>query len=166
MMVGLDPVLMAIDTAMLGPDRRPALMPPDEIKQFARDAQEADLLAEGTEEIIFEAADLAPTIPDPEDRRTNISREMVRNLCIETFSIALNHPRVSAAAIAASVAASSNGVAATIGGISVLSSIRAAEYLVTHRQWIEERMGNWSTWQALFVKVADWLEMVTPFKPK
>jgi hypothetical protein len=165
-MVGLDPVLMAIDTAMLGPDRRPALIPPDEIKQFARDAQEADLLAEGTEEIIIEAADLAPTIPDPEDRRTNFSREMVKNLCLETFSIALNHPRVSAAAIAASVAASSNGVAATIGGISVLSSIKAAEYLVTHRQWIEERMGNWSTWQALFVKVADWLEMVTPFKPK
>jgi hypothetical protein len=166
MMVGLDPVLMAIDTAMLGPDRRPALIPPDEIKQFVHDAQEADLLAEGTEEIIIEAADLAPAFPDPDDRRTNASIEMVRNLCIETFSIALNHPIGTGIVVAIGVAASSNLVAGAIGGVSFWNSIKAAEYLVTHRQWIEERMGNWSTWQALFVKVADWLEMVTPFKPK
>jgi hypothetical protein len=166
MMVGLDPVLIAIDTAMLGPDRRPALIPPEEIKQFVHDAQEADLLAEGTEEIIIEAADLAPTVPDPNDRRTNASIEMVRNLCIEAVSIVLNNPKISVAAITVSLAASSNAVAATIGGISIMSSIKAAEYLVAHRQWIEDRMGNTPTWQTLFLRVADWLEKYTPFKPK
>jgi hypothetical protein len=167
MMVGLDPTLMAIDTALLGPDRRPALMPPDEIKQFARDAQEADLLAEGTEEIIIEAADLAPAIPGPNDRRTNASIEMVRNLCIETVSIVLNYPIKSALATAVI-----SGVVSPIfvGGmatpISIMSSIKAAEYLVGHREWIEKRMGNWSTWQTLFIKVAAWLEKATPFKSK
>jgi hypothetical protein len=167
MMVGLDPVLMAIDTAMLGPDRRPALIPPDEIKQVAHYAQEADLLAEGTEEIIIEAADLAPAIPDPNDRLTNASIEMVRNLIIETVSIVLNYPIKSAAA-----ATVISGIVSPIlvGGmatpISILSSIKAAEYLVAHRQWIEERMGDTPTWQTLFLKVADWLEKATPFKPK
>jgi hypothetical protein len=167
MMVGLDPVLMAIDTAMLGPDRRPALIPPDEIKQFVHDAAQADLLAEGTEEILVEAADLAPAVPDPNDRRTNASIEMVRNLCIETFSIVLNYPIKSA--VAATVI---SGIVSPIlvGGvaapISILSSIKAAEYLVAHRLWIEEKMGNTPTWQALFLKVADWLEKATPFKPK
>lgn len=167
MMVGLDPVLMAIDTAMLGPDRRPSLIPPDEIKQVTHYAQEADLLAEGTAEVIIEAADLAPTIPDPNDRLTNASIEMVRNLIIETVSIVLNYPIKSAAA-----ATVISGIASPIlvGGmatpISILSSIKAAEYLIAHRQWIEERMGDTPTWQALFLKVADWLEKATPFKPK
>jgi hypothetical protein len=166
MMVGLDPVLMAIDTATLGPDRRPALISPDEIKRFVHDAVEADLLAEGTEDILVEAADLAPAIPDPNDRRTTASIEMVRNLCIEAVSIVLNNPKISVAAITVSLAASSNAVAATIGGISIMSSIKAAEYLVAHRQWIEDRMGNTPTWQTLFLRVADWLEKYTPFKPK
>jgi hypothetical protein len=167
MMVGLDPVLMAIDTSMLGPDRRPALVSPDEIKQFAHDAQEADLLAEGTEEIIIEAADLAPAIPDTNDRRTNASIEMVRNLCIETVSIVLNYPGKSA--VAATVI---SGIVSPIlvGGvaapISIMSSIKAAEYLVVHRQWIEEKMGNTPTWRALLIKVADWLGKNTPFTPK
>jgi hypothetical protein len=167
MMVGLDPVLMAIDTAMLGPDRRPALIPPHEIKQFVHDAVEADLLAEGTEDILVEAADLAPAIPDPNDRRTNASIEMVRNLCIEAVSIVLNYPIKSA--IAATVI---SGIVSPIlvGGLAdpipLLSSIQVAEWLVAHRQWIEEKMGNTPTWQTLFMKVADWLEKNTPFKPK
>ena len=166
MLVGLDPVLMAIDSAMLGPDGRPALMSPDEIREFAHDAQQADLLAEGTEVILVETADLAPEIPDPTNRLTNASIEMVRNLCIETVSIALNHPMVTAGVAVTTVALSSNVVAGIVGGLSLMSSIKAAEYLVIHRQWVEEKMGNTPTWQSLLSQVADWLEKVTPFKPK
>jgi hypothetical protein len=166
MMIGLDPVLMAIDTSMLGPDRRPALIPPDEIKQFVHDTVEANLLAEGTEDILIEAADLAPAIPDPDDRRTNASIEMVRNLCIEIFSIVLNNPKLSMALVLTATGASSSLFAAAASGFSLMSSIKAAEYLVAHRQWIEEKMGNTPTWQALYVKVADWLQENTPFKPK
>jgi hypothetical protein len=97
-MVGLDPVLMAIDTAMLGPDRRPALIPPDEIKQFARDAQEADLLAEGTEEIIIEAADLAPTL------RTEgpISAEKWSKICASKLSALLSITQLGLASLSPS----------------------------------------------------------------
>jgi hypothetical protein len=160
MLVGLDPVLMAMDTAMLGPDRRPALIPPNEIKQFVSDVQEAGLLAEGTEVILIETADLAPSVPDPNDRRTNGSVEMVRNLMIEMASVALNNP------IKSGVIVTGFAGSGLIGGFSIMASIKFAEYLVTHRQWIEDKMGNTPTWQSLIVKVADWLEQATPFKPK
>jgi hypothetical protein len=166
MMVGLDPVLMAMDTAMLGPDRRPSLISPDEIRQFAQDAQAADILAAGVEDILIETADLAPAIPDPNDRRTIWSGEAVRNLALEAFAIALNHPKTSASVVVAARMLSSNLVAGVVGGFSIWNSIKAAEYLVAHRRWIEDKMGNTQTWQALFVKVADWIERVTPFKPK
>jgi hypothetical protein len=166
MFVGLDPVLMAIDTAMLGPDKRPALMSPDEIRQFVHDAEQADLLAEGTEVILIETADLAPEIPDPTNRLTNASIEMVKNLCIETASIALNHPMVTAGVVVTGAAISSNVVTGIVGGVSLMSSIKAAEYLVTHRQWVEDKMCNTPTWQSLLSRVADRLEAITPFKPK
>lgn len=166
MLVGLDPVLMAIDTSMAGPNLRPELMSPDEIRQFVNDANEAELLAPGTAEILIETADLAPTIPDSNDRSTNASTEMVRNLCIETVSIVLNHPVRTGIVVAVSTAACSSIVAGAVSSISTMGSIKAAEYLVTHRQWIEEKMGNTPTWQALFAKVADWLEKNTPFEQK
>lgn len=160
MVIGLDPVLNAMDTAMLGPDRRPSLITPDEIKRFVNDARKADLLAEGVEDILIETADLAPIVPDPTDRRTNASIEMVRNLCIETVSIVLNNP-VKTGAIVTAFA-----VEGFVVGISIMGTIEAAKLLVAHRQWIEDKMGNTPTWKALFLKVADWLETNTPFKPK
>lgn len=166
MLVGLDPVLMAIDTSMIGPDRRPEMMSPDEIKQFVHDAQVKGLLADGTEAILIETADLASAVPGANDRRANASIEMVRNLCIETVSIALNHPIGTAAFVAICVAASSSITSGAISGVSIMGSIKAAEYLINHRPWIEGKFGNTPTWQALFAKIADWLEKNTPFQPK
>lgn len=166
MLVGLDPILMAIDTAMLGPDRKPALIPPDEIRQVAHDAEEAGILANGTEAIIIEAADLAPVVPDLADRRSIASAEVARNLVIEAFAVALNHPKATGAIMVAGATLTTNPAAGVIGGISIMGSIKAAEYLVNHRQWIEDKLGKTLTWQTLFRRVADWLEKVSPFKPK
>ena len=153
MMVGLDPTLMAMDTAMLGPDRKPALIPPDEFKQFARDAQANDLLAEGTEEVLIEAADLALAAPDPANRRSIWSAEIFRNLVLEAFGIAINKPAKTA-----------------ILGFSaaklMLDPLKAAKFLVEHREWLTLRLGDAPTWQSLFVILCDRLEKETPFKPK
>jgi hypothetical protein len=166
MLVGLDPVLMASDTAMLGPDRQPTLIAPNEIREKTHEADEAGILAEGVVEIIDETVDLAPIVPDPDDRRTIFSTEMVQNLFIEAFAIALNQPGTACAVVAIGAVLSSGPVAGVVGSISMMGTIKAAEYLVTHRQWILSRFGNTPTWQALITKLADWLEKVTPFKPK
>ena len=125
MAVGLDPVLNASDTAMLGPDRRPILIAPSEIREKAREAEDLEMLANGVIDIIEEAADLAPATPDPSDRRTIWSTEMVRNLLIETFALALNHPYVASSTMVAGAILTSAPVAGVIGGFSVLSSLRA-----------------------------------------
>ena len=166
MVVGLDPVLNAMDTAMLGPDRQPALISPDEIREKAREANKADLLQDGVIEVVEEAADLAPAVPDANDRHTIWSTEMVRNLMIETASVALNHPIATGTAAVAGVTVYATLGTAGIGGISILGSIKAAEYLITHKEWVLSRLGNTPTWQALIAKLADWLEKITPFEPK
>jgi hypothetical protein len=166
MMVGLDPALMAIDLAMLGPDRQPALVPPDEVRDRAHEADEVGLLAEGVAEIIEEAADISPTVPNPSDRRSVSLGELVRNLIIETFAIALNNPTMTVTAIGAVSIVSSGVAAGIVSGISILGSVKAAEYLVSHREWILHRLGNTPTWQALIERLVDWLEQETPFRPK
>jgi hypothetical protein len=166
MVVGLDPVLNAMDTAMLGPDRQPALIPPDEIREKAREAEEADLLQDGVIEVVEEAADLAPAVPDADDRHTIWSTEMVRNLMIETASVALNNPATTGTVVAVGAVLSSGLAVGIVGGVSIMGSIKAAEYLVTHKEWVLARLGNTPTWQALITKLADWLEKMTPFEPK
>jgi hypothetical protein len=100
MMVGLDPVLNASDLAMLGPDRQPELIPPAEIRQKVEQADEADLLEEGVTDTVIEATNLAPEVPDANNRRTIWSVEVVRNLIIESIGIALNPFNVEAQAAA------------------------------------------------------------------
>lgn len=39
-----------------------------------------------------------------------------------------------------------------------MGCMKAAEYLVTHKEWVLARLGNTPTWQALIAKLADWLE--------
>jgi hypothetical protein len=166
MMVGLDPVLVGMDTAILGPDRQPSLIPPYEIRAKSEAADEAGILADEVVQVLIEAADLAPDIPDPNNRLTVSSNEMMRNLIIEAFSVALNHPVRTGTAVVASALLSSGVVAGVVGSVSIMGSIKAAEYLVNHREWILNRLGNTPTWQALITKLVDWLEEVTPFEPK
>ncbi len=166
MMVGLDPVLVGMDTAILGPDRQPSLIPPDEIRQKSEAADQAGILADEVVEVLIEAANLAPEVPEPGNRLTVLSNEMMRNLFIEAFSIALNHPGKTAGGVVAGSAIFAAFGASGLGAVSVMGSIKAAEYLVNHRDWIIDRLGNTPTWQALIAKLADWLEEVTPFDRK
>ena len=166
MMIALDPVLNANDTAMLGPDRQPVLIAPDEFREKVREADNQGLLAEGVVEIIDEAASLAPQTPDPTNRLSVSFGGMAQNLIIEAFACALNHPTISVVAIGAAGLISAGPAAGAIGGVSVMSSIKAAEYLINHREWIIARLGNAPTWQTLIERLVGWLETVTPFKPK
>ena len=159
MAVGLDPLLMRLDTAMLGPDVKPTLIAPAELHAFVAEADEADILDEGVREIVDEAIDLAPVIPDANNRRTVWSVESVQNLVIEAFSVALNHP-VKVAVGAAFTAAVGVKVAAGVAGGALVS----AKFLIKHRAWIETKLNNTPTWQSLFNQVCDRLEEWTPFK--
>jgi hypothetical protein len=156
MWVGLDPVLMAMDVAMLGPDRQPALIPPEEIREKVQQADDAELLAEGVAEIVTEAANLAPEVPDANNRRTLWSVEVARNLFIEVICIALNPSNAEAQTAVFNAKA---GVRALCG------SIEHAKYIVEHREWILQNLGSTPTLRELIERLADRLERVTPFKP-
>lgn len=157
LMVGLDPVLNAADLAMLGPDSQPALIPPDEIKEKVRLADEAGLIAEGDAQIVAEGIALAPTPPDINDRRTLWSTEVIRNLFSESMGIALNPFNPDAQASGLIIA---SGIRAACG------SIDHAKYIVENREWILDRLGSTPTWRELIERLADRLEAITPYDRK
>ena len=156
MMVGLDPVLDAFDLAMLGPDSRPALMPPEEIREKLWQADAAGLLEEGDAEIVDEAIALAPTSPDASDRRTLWSIEVVRNLFSESMGIALNPFNSDAQA---------SGLIIASGFKAMCGSINHAKYIVENREWILSRLGSTPTWRDLIERLADRLGNITPYQP-
>lgn len=160
MVVGLDPALMAMDMAQAGPDAVPTPIPPEEVRMITRHADADGVLEDGVREIVEEAANNAPNPPVPGDRRTVWSTETARNLVIEAFAVALNHPGKS---IGVTVM---GGVAVTTFGASVVfGAWPAACFLMKHRDWIESRLGNSPTWRALFLDLTDWIEKNTPIKP-
>lgn len=162
MFVGLDPALMARDTAQFGPDNRTANVPPHEIKQVALEADVAGLLAARVADVIVEATELAPDSPDPFNRRTVWSFETGRNLIIEVFNLALKHPIKSVSAgFGLGVVMQPLGVVGALGSVAV-GAMPAAEFLLSHREWIETRLGDTPTWRALFADLCDWLDRNTP----
>lgn len=167
LMVAFDPLLRAADTAMLDPERPPLLIPPDEIVEFVDAAEEEGLLAEGTRPVVAEAAVQAPAVPDPLDRRTVRSTEIVRNLVVELFELASRHPSKWAVAGMGVAVAANAGVlvatAGTVGGIAA-AAWGAASFVLKRRQWIEERLGRDTTTYHAFVDTMDWLERNFPFK--
>jgi hypothetical protein len=160
MAVGLDPVLMRLDTAMLGPDVKPTLIAPDELHEFVADADKAEILDNGVREIVDEAIDLAPAIPDATNRRTVWSVETVQNLVIEAFGVALNHPRKITAGVIISAVVGPGAAAGVVGGVWGVS-----KFLISRRVWIETRLNDTPTWKSLFVQLCDAIEKATPLKP-
>ncbi|MCL4673363.1 MAG: hypothetical protein KJZ64_10600 [Sphingomonadaceae bacterium] len=157
MMVGLDPVLNAADLAMLGPDRQPALIPPDEIEEKVEKADQAGLIETGDAEIIAEGIALAPASPDINDRRTIWSVEVIRNLFSESMGIALNPLNADAQA---------SGIILMSGFRAVCGSIDHAKFIVENRDWILDRLGSTPTWRDLIDGLVERLETITPFDPK
>jgi len=163
MFVGLDPALMARDTALAGPADRIADVPPREIRDVALDADKSGILAENVAEVIVEATTLAPEIPDPLNRRTIWSFETGRNLVIEAFNIALRHP--AKCALGGGVAVTSVATLGPAGTVLSLAatSIPAGKFLLRHRKWIESKLGDSPTWRTLFLSLVEWLDENTPF---
>lgn len=122
-MVGIDPLLRRMDSALLGPDVKPALIAPDELRGIAVDADQANLLEEGVRVVLEEAASLSPAIPDPSNRRSVWSGEAALNLTIELLAMALSNPvKTSAGLVIAStlVATLPTGVTIVGSGFSLV----------------------------------------------
>lgn len=142
-----EPVLRDRATAMLGPDAKPVLIAPDEIKLAVQEADDRGILADGVREVVEEAADIAPAVPDPENRFTIWSTETLTNLIIEAFTIALRHPIETAIV---------GGVASILPtGLDLGTAVVAAGYLLHRREWVESRLGNSPTWKALFIELCN-----------
>jgi hypothetical protein len=165
MFVALNAELVVRDAALTGPAEKRASVSPAELRSIAVDADNCGLLADDVLDVVVEAANLAPEVPDPQDRRTIWSSETGRNLVIEAFNIAMDHPRKSiAGAVAAGAAVTTFGPIGTVVSLAAVT-IPAAKFLLRHRQWIETRLGDSPTWRALFVDLSQWLEKNTPFGP-
>jgi hypothetical protein len=155
---------MARDIAQLGPDARVANAAPREIRDFAIDADNSDILAEGVVDVVVEATALAPETPDPTNRRTIWSFETGRNLVIEAFNLALRNPGKSVVgAVVAGAAVTTLGPGGAVVSIAA-GSIPAANFLLRHRVWIESRLGDSPTWRGLFLSLCEWLDENTPLK--
>lgn len=149
-----EPVLRDRATAMLGPDTKPILIPPVEIREVAQDADDQGILAPGVREVLQEAAELSPPLPDPENRLTIWSTETIKNLIIEAFAMALNHPRKTA------------GLVVAVGmlplSLNPFAALDAANFLIKNRAWIEAKLGNAPTWKALFKDLCAWMDKHAP----
>ncbi len=160
MVVGLDPALNALDTAQLGPDTQPAMFPPDDLRKLTADADQAELLEDDVPEILEETAEIAPTEPDPADRRTVWSVETGKNLVIEIFAMALNNKYHAGASLLWTGSFATHPLTT----ISVSGAgLAATHFLLKHREWIEQRLGNTPTWHALFEALCEKLDRHTPF---
>lgn len=157
--VGLDRELLQKDILQFGPDnRRPSAFSPREIRALAQAAEEENLLEDGVAEVLREAADLAPEVPEIGDRRTIWSTETSRNLVIEAFEIALRNPGKTAAGfLVLGAAGVSAGVAGSIVGVAA-GSLPAARFLMKNRSWVEIKLGESPTWKGLFLDLCEWLE--------
>jgi len=155
MVVGLDPVLLELDTAQLPPDDSVGDVTKPEMQSFAADASDAEILQDEASEMLIEAVALTPDDADASDRRFRWSAGSCKNLVIEAFAIALNYPGMTFTATGT----------VSVFGLNTLfgSALKHAEFLVEHRTWIEERLGRHApTWKALFVDLCDQLEKHTP----
>ncbi len=157
MMVAFQPKLNALDTAMLGPDRQPAVFTPDDLRTLTKDAENSELLEEGTKEILNETADLTPLEFDPDNRRIKWTAETAKNLLIETAKIAKSHPRKTGVTGAVTAIAIANPA------ISIPLATAAALFLIKHRKWVEEKMGNTPTWKSIFVSICEQYDEIVSF---
>lgn len=154
MVVGLDPHLLEIDTAQTGPDDVIGDVTKQEMQGFANEAREEAILREDAADDLVEAVDLTPDGADASDRRFRWSASSCKNLVIEAFAVALNHPVKTTAVVAGSYA---------IGPIPLVgNALACAIFLVSRRKWIEEKLGRHApTWKALFSDLCDkWDDML------
>ncbi|MEO1488527.1 MAG: hypothetical protein AAFR88_03685, partial [Pseudomonadota bacterium] len=112
-------------------------------------------------ETLIEAVELTPANADASDRRFRWSAGSCKNLVIEAFTVALNHP-VSTTAVTIAVA--------NVGpGLLVGNALACAVFLKSHRELIEKKLGrNAPTWNALFIDLCNrWDTMLNaPAKPE
>lgn len=148
MVVGLDPMLLELDTAQLPPDDVIGDVTKPEMQDFAAAAREADILADETAETLVEAVQLTPDGSDASDRRFRWSAASCKNMVIEAFAIALNNPGKTTALAAAGYALGP--------GLMVGNMLACSLFLVNRRKWIEEKLGRQApTWKALFSDLCD-----------
>lgn len=153
MMVAFQPKLNDLDRAILGPDRQPAPFTPSDLNTLTSDAEDLELLKEGTREILEETAFLAPVEFDPNNRRSLWTSVTTMNFIKETAAITLNNP-------------SKLLTVAAIGKSAWSDPVNAAKLLVEHRHWLEEKFANYPTMQSVIRNICDKFENETPFESK
>lgn len=79
MLIGLDPALSAKELARQGPEAASVQIDPEEVGQVLQQAEVLKILTQAAHDAIQTAIDVAPAIPDADDRRSRSLTESARN---------------------------------------------------------------------------------------
>ncbi|CAN0570883.1 unnamed protein product, partial [Ectocarpus sp. 12 AP-2014] len=142
MAVGLDPVLDKLDRARLGPDIEMSLVSPSEVKERFEELADQEIVTEETSEFVGEAVDLAPTVPDPENRQSRTVDLLAQNFIRYSIEIISVHPQASAwtALGTGLVAATTLGAGTTGAGMGLLWLL--AKSILKHENKYRDYVGN------------------------
>lgn len=130
-MMIVDPLLRGIDSALLGPDVKPALIAPEDLKSMAADAEAAGLTEDGIREILEEAASLSPAVPDPQNRRSVWSSEAALNLTIEMLAMVCENPRKTTAGVVI--------VSTAIAVAPGVTALGVGSFAISFSHWAKKR---------------------------
>ncbi|MEQ8743042.1 hypothetical protein [Parasphingorhabdus sp.] len=158
MVVGLDPVLDNLDRARLGPDIEMSMVSPSEVKERFEDLADREIVTQETREFVEEAVDLAPTVPDPENRQSRTVDLLAQNFVRYSIEIISAYPEQSAwvAASTGVVAAATLGLASTGGGMVLVWAL--AKTILRHEDKFRSYIGNSPANQANFDKLIVFLK--------
>jgi hypothetical protein len=118
LLVGLDPALSRRDEARLGPDAPQTQISPQDAHEIAESAANADILTDDARDAIDTAADLAPAQPNPENRRSRLLAETVRNFGRAVVAVLNAARRAPVATAAVTVVAATSTTTGVAGGIA------------------------------------------------
>ena len=158
MVVGLDPVLDTLDRARLGPDVEMAMVSPSEVKEQFEDLADQKIVTEETREFVEEAVDLAPAVPDPENRQSRTVDLVAQNFVRYSIEIISAYPEQSAwvAAGTGVIAAATLGLTTTGGGMVLVWAL--AKTILKHEEKFRSYIGNSPANQANFDKLIVFLK--------
>jgi len=125
--VSFDPELARRDEALLGPDARRRLVPPEEGQKVLVDAVARHAAHQDVVDILAEEAKVAPIVPDPDSRQSRRYSEGAKNFARIAIEMAYEY----------AIALWRNKRAIAAGGVFVLtSSYAAAQWVLGNQAWL------------------------------
>lgn len=138
--VSYDPELANRDEALLGPDARKKLVPPEEGQRAVAEAVRLRAAVQEVVDVLGEEARVAPAIPDAESRQSRRYSEGAKNFARIAIGRAIDYANISLK------------VGAATGGV-VVSGYHAAQWVIANESWLLKYFSQNPTMTAVIEKL-------------